>query len=224
MSWVDYHNMSRSERRLLVERAEQGHIPSIRKMHQYTRDIKTEVTKRLAKLERGNLDYGKVYNNLIYFFQTEHNSNRPLSPSALKYDLWDEFQQNEQSLKFLRNKASVSSYAREVEKHRIKALREQLSVPHKFSRKGNIEFLKFLGNEAVSAAIDEYGSSTKIVEEIYNAYFLIDNKAFSFIERALVEFNAGNYKFDEMMENININVENYYRNYITKQGRRGKNP
>ena len=211
MAWNDYAKMTRNQRRALVENALKGDSQSVKEFVQYTRDIKTESNKRLRELERSNLDYGPAYNTMMYFLQIQYNGNRLLSPTALNNELWDMFTQNEQALRFLKNKASDRTYARNVENHRIKTLKEHEILPENFTRRKNIEFLRFLGNEEVSATIEQYGSSDTIVDELYKAYEELGNDAFRIAGRALAEFLDGRIKFNDAMKDIKKNVEDHFK-------------
>lgn len=212
MAWNDYTEMSKRQRNNLFKRALSGNDRALRQYLQYTREIKKETNSRLAKLERANLDYGATYNNLMYLLQSEFDSNRLKSPTALGFDLFEMELQNKAAVKFLNNKKSLVRNVRESEKYRIEALQELGVIDEKFSMRNNREFLRFLGNEVVSATIDEYGISDPVVEMIYDAY-IKNNKnsnVFIIMEKALTEFLADEITFDRAMERVGIKVEDYY--------------
>ncbi len=209
MEWSDYAEMSRKERTQLYRRAKQGSIIARRQFYTLSAELKKEANKRLYRLEKANLDYGKNYNFISYFLQTQHDSNRVPTAKKLNYDLGEMFTLNEVILKFLNNKSSLVKNARSSELHRIKTLQEHKILPESFDRKKDVNFLKFLGNEEVSGTIDEYGTSDVIVEMIFGAYQKNGAEIFPILKRALNEFLANRKTFDEAMEEAGINIEDY---------------
>lgn len=209
MEWSDYASMTRTQRTQLYRRAAQGSVIARRQFYALSALIKKEANKRLYRLERANLDYGKNYNFISYFLQTQHDSKRVPSAKKLNYDLGEMFTLNEVSIKFLNNKTSLVKNARSSEYHRIQTLKEHNILPESFDRKKDVDFLKFLGNEEISGTIDEYGTSDVVVEIMYNAYQKNGTGIFPILKRALNEFLANRKTFDEAMEEVGINVEDY---------------
>lgn len=209
MEWSDYASMTRVQRTQLYRRASQGSVIARRQFYALSALLKKEANKRMYRLERANLDYGKNYNFISYFLQTQHDTNRVPSAKQLNYDLGEMFTLNEVVLRFLNNKSSIVKNARSSEWHRIQTLKEHQILPESFDRKKNVDFLKFLGNEEVSGTMDEYGTSDVIVEMLYDAYQKNGAEIFPILKRALNEFLANRKTFDEAMEEAGINVEDY---------------
>lgn len=211
MSWIDYMRMSNRQRRILTKKAINGDREARSSLLSYTREIKKEVNSRLVKLERSKMNYGKAYNNLIYFTENEYDSHRFKSPSGLGMDFYDMELQNNIGIKFLNNKSSTVSGARSVEQHRIKALVDLEVLPSDMKRRDQKEFLKFLGNEEISATVDEYGDSEIIVEMLYDAYKKGGSNALKIMRGALTEFLGRRITFDDAMQRVGIKVEDYFR-------------
>lgn len=211
MAWQDYLKMSARQRRSLALKAHRGDKGAQSALLEYTRDIKKEVNKRLADLEKSNLAYGKAYNNVTYFTETQYGTHRFKSPTSLGYDWYDMSLQNDIGYKFLNNMTSTREGARQAEQHRVARLKELEVLPNNLAKRKEKEFLKFLGNEAISAAMDEYGTSTEVVEMMYDAYQQNGTKALTVMRGAMTEFLAGRTDFDTAMGRVGIKVEDYYR-------------
>lgn len=209
MSWQDYLNMSTKQRRNLTRKANRGDREAMASLKQYTREIKNEVNSRLAKLEKSNIAYGKVYNNVQFFTQTQYGSNRFKSPTALNYDALEMALQNDIGVKFLKSKSSTVSGVRSIESNRLNTLQENGILPDKISKKRQREFLQFLGNEEISASIDEYGNSEVIVEMFYDAYSKGGSRALTTIKTAMSEFLSNRITFDDAMGRVGIKIEDY---------------
>ena len=214
MNFADYLSLSKRERRKLFKNAQKGNVDAERRFREVTKSIASEVNKRLRALEKSALDYGGVYNNVIFFTQTEYNTNRFKMPNQLGEDFDDMFIQNEQGFKFLRTNSSTIGGARNAERHRIQALQENGALPEDFSYRQSKEFLRFLGNEEVSATLDEYGRSNQIVAAYYDHYVKYGIDGLSAIKTALGEYLAfknedSRYTFDYAMERVGIKIEDY---------------
>lgn len=211
MAWQDLVLMKRKKRRELAERAALGNKPALKRFLQLSSQVKVETNKRLRNLEKSNLDYGSTYNNLMYYLQSELNSNRLQSNTAMKNDVWDIYLQNEQAIKFLKKRNSLVVPARNRENARIKALKNKNILPPDFKRKDAQDFLKFLGNEEVTASIDEYGRSDVIVDMIWDSYSNAENKDnwFKIMDRALAEYIDGRITIDDAMLRGGIKLEDY---------------
>ena len=156
------------------------------------------------------MDYGSSYNNIQFFLNTEYNSNRMQTPKTLGYDPYEMMLQNEQGLKFLKSKVSTVKGARAAEKFRITRLQEMEVIPENFGYRKNKEFLRFLGTEEVSAAIDQYGTSDIVVKMLWDAYQKDTSNSISILRKAFAEYLAGRITFDTAMERSGIKVEDYY--------------
>lgn len=176
----------------------------------YTRSIKTEVNSRLRELEKAHLDYGKTYNNVLFFTQTEYGKNRFQSPTALDMDWVSMSLQNDIGYKFLNTMSSTKEGAKLAEQHRIEALRELGKIPRNMKKYQEREFLRFLGQEEISATLDEYGTSEVLVEAFYTQYEKNGSESLTKISHAVTEFLANRITFDEAMERAGIKIEDYY--------------
>ena len=208
-SWQNYLELSTRQRRKLAFKAHRGDKGAQNALLSYTRSIKTEVNTRLRALEKSNLDYGKVYNQVQYFTQTQYGTNRFASPSALNKDWYDMALQNDIGYKFLNTMTSTREGARLAEKHRLDRLKELDIVPSNIGRRREKEFLRFLGNEEVSASIDEYGTSSEPVQMFYDVYDRDGTEGLKALSYSLTEHMAGRISFDEAMERVGIKVEDY---------------
>lgn len=210
MAWQDYIKLSTRQRRKLAIKAHRGDREAQASLLRYTMDIKKEVNHRLSLLERNNMAYGKAYNNVLYFTQTEYGTNRFKNPNQIGRTNWyDMALQNDIGYKFLNSMTSTVEGAREAEKHRIKRLKELEVIPEEITPRREKEFLKFLGNEEISAAIDEYATSDIVVEMMYDAYKKGGRQSLQLMRTAMTEFLANRVGFDEAMERVGVKVEDY---------------
>lgn len=221
MSWQDYINMSKRQRRALLRKANRGDESATADLRSYTNQIRTEVNRRLYQLERAGRDYGKAYNYVAGFTQTEYRDFRFKGASKLRNDFDLMYEQNEVGLKFLNTQESTPSGMRRAEKHRIQRLRELEALPKGFTARKEEEFLKFLGSEEVAEAIDEYGTSDVLVEAMYDAYTdkrsggtnalnLIQENLLRFLgTKSLDDANPKKLTFDQALERAGINIEKY---------------
>lgn len=209
MAYQDYLKMTSRQRRKLALNAKRGNIEAQKQLTQYTREIKAEVNKRLRELEKSNLDYGKAYNNLLFFTQTEYGSNRFQSVSKLDNDWYAMSLQNDIGYKFLNTMTSTKEGARTAERHRMDRLKELEIIPEDIAPRREKEFLRFLGNEEISAAIDEYGTSDVIVEMFYDAYKVQGTQALNILKTSMNEWLANRISFDDAMLRTGIKIEDY---------------
>lgn len=208
---MDYLEMNRRQRRALARRAEHGDKEAMKVLRKATWNLKVEVNKRIRALKKARLDYGSPVNNLMYFTQTQYRTEKLLSPNELNNDAWDMALQNEQALKFLRNEGTIPEVARDRESHRIKRLMEMDALPKKFTRRTAIEFLRWLGSEEATAAIDEYGRSDTIVEMAYDMYKKQGTTGLNTISKAVADFMANKkaITLDEALERVGVKIEDY---------------
>ena len=200
---------SKRQRRALARRAsrDKKFYEEYRKL---TFDLKVEVNKRLRQLKKSNLDYGSAYNNIMFFTHTMYNTERLLSPNELGNDLEDMLEQNEHALKFLKSGWSNQSKAREQEQHRVERLQELGKLPTSFKRRSSVEFLRWLGSEEVTAAIDVFGRSDIIVDLGYDIFKNEGHEGLNTLSIAIAEFlDNKRIGFDEAMRRRGINIEKY---------------
>lgn len=200
---------TKRQRRALARRAsrDKKFYEEYRKL---TFDLKVEVNKRLRQLKKSNLDYGVAYNNIMFFTDTMYGTSRLLSPNELGNNIEDMMEQNEHAMKFLKSGWSDVGKAREQEQHRIERLQELNKLPSSFKRRGSVEFLRWLGSEEVTAAIDVFGRSDIIVDLGYDIFKNEGREGLSTLSMAIAEF-LDNKKigFDEAMRRRGINIEKY---------------
>lgn len=209
----EYLNMSKRQRRALARRASKGNKEAQKEYAKLTNALKVSVNKKLRELKRANLDYGNVYNRIINFANIEYKRNRLLSSNELDNNYDDMLLQNEEAYKFLRSGWAGVVKARSAENYRIKRLIEMEALPINFSRRSAIKFLRWLGDETVTAAKDEYGTSDIFVEMSYDVYLKKGEAGLTTLARSLDEFlDKTNAKtFDEAMLDVGIKVEDYYK-------------
>lgn len=220
----EYNNLTRREVTNLVRKAVRGDVTSRSKMMQYSWAISTETNKRLHALEDADKAYGGTYNRLKYFLDIEHESEYAKTPVELRLDWYDMRLQNDQAMHFLTKAVSTVEGQIDREKHRLAKLHELGIIPENYSYRESEEFLRFLGNEEVSAVIDEYGTSDPPVEMMWDAYQGNGNpnihgkRALDIMSKAFTEHKAGIINpatgraltFDEAMERVGIKVEDYH--------------
>ncbi len=225
ITWQEYGALRKRERARLYHAAEKGNKQAQAVFKDLARQIKTETNKRLRGLERHKYDYGATYNNLVNYLTVQHYSMRVLSFTALKRDYSDVFYMTEQALKFLHSNFSIWKNVEMNEMWKYENIRaKQIEGSNLITgqeRKGfknyrqAKEFLRFLGNEEVSAALDQVGASDEMVEAMYDAYEVQGNKMFKVLEKSFNEFNSGKITFDEAMERTGIKIEDYYSRRAT---------
>lgn len=209
--WTDYLELGTKKQNKLARDAERGNIEAIRQLKQYTNEIKTEVNKRLRSLEQSGYDNSKQYNDLVYFTQTEYNSNRFQSPKSLEYDAYSMKLQNNIGIQFLKSNRSTVKGSKESDNYRLKRLQEMEVIPKNIGKRKATAFLKFLNNEEFTTSIDEYGKSDVVVDMVYDVYEKDGLNGLNILKRALAEHFANPKKvtFDEAMERVGIKVEDY---------------
>lgn len=199
---------SKRQRRALARRAsrDKNFYKEYRKL---TFDLKVEVNKRMRQLKKSNLDYGREFNKLRSYL-TEIESNKLLSPNEMGNELNWMMEQNEVAMQFLKSGWSNVAKARESEQFRLNALKELDVLPTSFTRRKEVEFLRWLGNEEVTAVIDAYGRSDIIVDMAYDIYKDSGRSGLEALSLAMTEFLSNRrLGFDEAMERRGINIEKY---------------
>lgn len=210
-SWEEFSKERANIRRRLYNKAVNGDLDAQRQVLRLTREIKSIGNERLRNLERGNVAYGTVYNRIMHFLNTQFDSNRFQSATALDYDMEELTLQLEHGIKFIGNTLSIAKNVRAQERHRIERLKELEVLPESFTYRRGKEFLTFLGNEEVTQTIDEYGTSEIIVEMIWGAYQKGGVKSLRILQRGLAEYLDNKITFNEAFEKVGLKVEDYYR-------------
>lgn len=174
--------------------------------------IRMETNKRLRELKKKGFDYGKTYNNLMRYLQIEHDKMRVPFLSEVNNDIDELMTINEQARKFLKSNYSRSDFRQTQLDKRI----EYFEMEEKYrdmmkgwGKKEKKEFIRWLSNEEVSFAMDEYGTSDETVvilaEAFHNSYKSTDGM--TTLKRAMMEFNAGEISFDDAIKQIGVNID-----------------
>ena len=212
MTWEEYLRLNKRQRGDIARKAARGNEGAMRTLISLTRSIATETNDRLRRLERAKLNYGSSYNNVIFFTNTEYDTNRLQMPSALNKDPYAMLLQNEIAYRFLSAKMSTVSGARNAERFRYARLQELNVIPKDTSYRKSQEFLRFLGNEEISAAVDEFGSSDIVIQAMYDRYQQVGINGptgIGILRQAFTEFLDHRITFDEAMERAGIKIEDY---------------
>lgn len=209
MAWEDYANMRLKSRKKLLQKAVKGDREAQASLYSYTRQIASEVNKRLRELEKGGYDYGKSYNYLMNYLNTQLETNRMVQPWNLNGDYESMYWELEHAIPFLESKVTTRKGAKESELKRLATLQEYGILPENTSYRQSRNFLKFLGNEEFSDTIEMYGNSEKIIDMLYDAYKKKGKKGMEILKTAFTEFLAGRITFDTAMERVGIKVEDY---------------
>lgn len=229
----EYNSLKRKDITKLTRDAAKGDYYARSKMLRYSWAISTESNKRIAALEAANKAYGGRYNRYMYFLETEHEAlglsqdippTKARTPVELKLDWYAMRLQNDQAVHWLSTDVSTVEGQVSREKHRLERLRELEIVDMDTSYREAEEFLRWLGNEESSAAIDEWGSSEQAVEAFYDIYKEQGIRGLDIISKQFLEFKAyrqSSYSdrrryfsnapktFDEAMERAGIKIEDY---------------
>lgn len=217
--WKEWSNYTRRTRANFEYLASQGNEYAKHEMREAASSIRAAANYRLQKLEEYGLDYGGVYNNATNYTNITFGTKRFGTLKELGYDYSKLFEQTEVALKFLNSEMSKWQKALEQRNYRIEALEKNKVLPQEFSRVDEEEFLRFLGNEEVSAVIEEYGSSDIIVDMIYEEYKKNGSDKFRIIQIALNEYlDKHNTTFTEAMHDIGIPIEDYIRRNAERKG------
>lgn len=209
MNVDEYLNANKRKRRALARRAIRGNKEAQKELSKLTNALKAEVNKRMRQLTKSNLNYGKQYNYLLQWIDNL-NTNRLASARELGYDYDDMLTQNEIAYKFLKSGWSSVQKARETESYRIETLKRKEILPENFSRRKSVEFLRWLGDESSTEAMDQYGTSDIFVEMAFDVYQEKGKAGLVALSRNLTEFLDHQITFDEAMERVGIKVEDYY--------------
>lgn len=197
--YLQYLELKRKAQRLrLAERQPE-------KMKEIYTSLAKEANRRMGRLERAGLDATRVYNRAFNYTSSEFRSNR-FNPYDYDRDL---FIAAEVLKEFLNSPESTVGGYRKAEKFRIKRLHELDVLPSRSNMYVNDrEFLKFLGREEVSAAIDEYGTSDVVVKMMWDSY-KNNRQNLKILKYALLEYQAGRITFDTAMRRAGIKIEDY---------------
>ena len=226
--WEEYYKRGIKYRKRFTKRALNHKNHDYEDLITYTKNIRRNVNDRLKALEKAGLDYGKPYNNLQYYLDVEWETNRFPTLSQIKENREKIRDLNEQALKLLRSPLSTGSGMIESNDNRINVLKNYDVLPkYVYDEEGEImreasykdyrdydDFLRFLGTEEVSTAIEGYGTSEQVVDMLWNYWTTVgdygENKDNIYLmKRTLASYNAGLVNFDEAMKRVGIKIEDY---------------
>lgn len=216
---IDYKTITRDtfltltkrQRRAFARRASYDALVYAR-YYKVSMELKTEVNKAMRELKRAHYGYGKVYNKAARWLkQNEYKSFR--SPNQLKGDVEKIMLQNEELWDFLTSGVNTVDGAMQQEAYRINRLKELDILPSDFSHdyRDDEAFLRFLGEEETSAALDEFGRSDIFVEIAYEEYQKKGKAGLRALRRAYLEFmdRTNTIGFDEALERVGVKIEDY---------------
>lgn len=208
MTIQQYLNLTTKQKRSLAKKAERN--ASVREEYLTLADnIITTVNKNIADLTNQGFDYGNVYNRILNYTASEYDSFFLKRPNQLDNDLFEINRELEQATVFLNSNWRDVSHAKEVETYRINRLIEMEVLPENFDYNKSKEFLRWLGNEEFSAAVDNGAKSELIVEIAWDMYKKKGSKGLDIVKRGLQEFNSKFIGFDKAMSRVGVNIENY---------------
>lgn len=157
------------EIRRLQLRAVRGDRASQEALIALNDEIARDVNKRLRELERRGYDYG-AYNTPVHFTQTVYDTNRFKKSSQMDGDYYLMRTQSEIGVKFLNMQTSSVFGQKEVEEKRFTSFVDMGIVDPNYSRRKFKNFLKFLSNEESRQVVDSWGTSSTMVEVLFDAY------------------------------------------------------
>lgn len=208
--------MSQKQREALYLKALDGDKVSLSQFRKISTSIRMETNFRLRSLQQGGKDYGKQYDNLMYYLEIEHNITRVPTLRELNNDVDEMMTVNEQAAKFLRSNYSDISYRRYVDRIRVRNLELKFSMENGLDRnifegyteKQKQAFLKWLDTEQASFALDEYGTSDEIIVILADAYHEASKttNGIRTLNTALAEFEAGDINFNQAMQKVGVSI------------------
>lgn len=213
---VRYYAPDRKTREQLYSRAATGDKKALKEFFAYSNKMKAEANDRIRKLQRAKLDYGREYNAALYYTQTQLHRNRFNATWEMDYDIDDLYIQNEIIAKFIETEVTTVAGKQAQEEARVKNLIDNSRLPTEFSllptNKAK-EFLRWLGNEEVTTAIDEFGSSNIVTEIAYDVYEKSGVPGLNVMSKVLTEWldNKTTETFDEAMERMGVNLADYIK-------------
>lgn len=210
----DWNNMKRSDITKLVRRAARGDKLARSQMLRYSWAISSEANQRMDYLEMADKAYGGSYNRVKYYLDIQFESDRALNPVQMKLDYYDMREQNDQLVKWLTKDVSTVEGQVRRERHRLEKLKELNIVDWETDYRDAEEFLRWLGNEEISASLDGYGTSEILVDAFYDVYKEQGKKGLDILSKAFTEFQARKYSknpmsFDDAMERAGVKLEDY---------------
>lgn len=183
--------------------------------------IRVETNKRLRDLEKKGFDYGRTYNNLMRYLEIEQDMKRIPFMKEVGNDIDELMTINEQARKFLKSNYSKVLFREAQLSKRI----EYFDTEEKYQdmmkgwrKKEKKEFIRWLSNEEVSFAMDEYGTSDEtliiLADAFHESYH--QTNGIRTLSRAMLEFNAGEISFDEAMKQVGVNISERHPDLVRR--------
>lgn len=214
----EYLNKSWNRRRKEYLSAKSGNKEAFDKFVKYTNDLKVDVNSRMRDLKRAGFDYGKRLND-IRNWEESQGSRRLLSVNELGRDIDMMYIQSELAYNFINDPNTLVINAKHTLQRRFEAFQDKFAkelgeeglgiTPRKFRN-----FLRWLGDETTSKALEAYGTSDIIVDIAIDIYKKEGKSGLNIVNKLMLEWltniNSG-YNFEEQMERrFKIDFD-YYR-------------
>lgn len=223
--WEQYAHLTRRQRNSLERKARKGDETAMAQFKAYSKSIREATNRRLDALEKSGLDYGSAYNNIMHYLDTQFDGrNRVPSMAQMGNNTEEVRWMNDYAVKFLNNKLSTVKGMSISNYHRVKKLQQYEVLPTEVTdsksgetRKADYRdfdgFLKFLGSEEVSTAIDDYGESDIVVDMLWDYWNKHDGEhnatSIGMMKMALAQYNAGMKDFAAAMREVGVKIEDY---------------
>ena len=209
LSWL---TMTQKEREELYVEAEHNKASRSLFRKMYT-SVKVETNKRMRELKAHDYDYGKQYNNLVRYLNIEQDSNIVPSMTKLKNDIDQMMTVMEQASKFLKSKYSKWQNRLLVEQRQMQFFEDHKErfgdIMGGWKYKEKRAFLRWLHNEEVSFALDEYGTSDETIVILADAYHEAGKQTngYETLNKAMLEWAGGQITFDDAMKSVGVSIE-----------------
>lgn len=222
--WREYMDMDRRKRNSLERRALEGKGNALEEFQRMSRSIRRTANERLRELEKAGLDYGPAYNNFVYYLQSEFDGRTRIpTPRQMDNDIREIRWLNDYAVKFLKSPNSTVKGMERSNRFRVERLIDYEILSGEFvDESGKTreatwrdyeDFLRFLGSEEVSSAIDEYGESDIVVDIMWDYWNQFDAKNrgdnLVLMKKALAQYLDGTVDFATAMRRVGVKIENY---------------
>lgn len=225
-----WYNMKRSDATKLTRKAVRGNREAQAELLRFSWAISTEANKRISALQSADKAYGGGYNRVMHFLDIEYDEltmgdrARPdmaRSPIDLKLDWYAMRLQNDQLSYWLTKDVSTVEGQVTREKHRLTRLQELGIISEEADYRESEDFLRWLGNEEISAALDEYGSSEVLVDAFYDLYKERGKSGLHLLSTAFLEYHSRKVTdsplaFDSAMERAGVKIEDYINKWKSR--------
>ena len=206
------HELSKRQRRAFAHRA--TYDKEVAKNYRYiTNKIKAQVNKTIRELKKNKLAYGPEVRAVENYSKSQGKKILQYT-KYFKNNIYEMEGQNEVAIKFLHSGKRSLTSAKIQQHYRLERLKELNAISQDFapqSRQSDEDFLRFLGDEVVSATLEGFANSEVIVEMWFDAYQKEGKRALNIMKKAFLEFKAHKIGFNEAMMRVGVRVEDYPR-------------